>query len=154
MAGEPVIRDGVPIGSLLKLATQRTRAAADPKAKRPTRLRAARTAKAALTRVLVAALDYQGTDQERDWWTLHRAADKVFSSVDRRVDRLSTPPLASKGTSRGPKAAGSNARRAKLPQVDGSLKARKQRQKAAKKRSSAMRPIRVVSGGLGSLGKR
>lgn len=158
MAGESVTGGREPLDQarlLLKSATQRTRVAADPRAKPATRLRAARAAKAALTRVLAQALDHQGTDQERDRWTLHRAAEELFGTADRQVDRLATPPLPRKGPPRSPKAAGSTAKRGKLSPLDKSLEARHERQQVAQKRySSSLRPIRTVSAGLPSLGRR
>jgi len=78
----------------LAAADQRAKVA-NPTARPATRARAATDAKAALSLLMNAALRHEGTEEEKQWWALHRTASDLRATVTREAEKLTAPPPAS-----------------------------------------------------------
>jgi len=147
----------------LAAARQRAKVVANPIAPPATRARLATKAKAALSLLMKDALRHVGTEEEKQWWELRRAATELRDTVTRAAKKLTAPPPASTQRTTSTKASGT-AKKGKtkkkkanaLPPLDTSPEARHKRNAASKKRYDASRrgPIKAMSGGLPGLGKR
>lgn len=153
----------------LAAADQRAKVVANSTARPATRARAATDAKAALSLLMNAALRHVGTEEEKQWWAVHRTASDLRDTVTREAEKLTAPPPASTQRTTSTKASGT-AKKGKtmkgktkkkkrgnaLPPLDTSPEARHKRNAASKKRYDASRrgPIKAMSGGLPGLGKR
>lgn len=146
----------------LAAADQRAKVVANPIARPATRARAATDAKAALLLLMNGALRHVGTEEEKQWWALHRTASDLRDTVTREAEKLRAPPPTSTQRTTSTKASGT-AKKGKtkkkkrgnaLPPLDTSPEARHKRDAASKKRYDARPPIKLMPGGLPTLGKR